>query len=73
MRSRWKWLLPHSSHRGRVLVANNLVASTLCSDTPQRWIWAAALCLPGGEGGLQTPSPPSDCRQQKDTVVVRAG
>lgn len=27
--SRWKWLLPQMSYRGRVLVANNLVASTL--------------------------------------------
>jgi len=27
--SRWKWLLPQLSYRGRVLVANNLVASTL--------------------------------------------
>ncbi|MCJ8730194.1 hypothetical protein PDJAM_G00181370 [Pangasius djambal] len=27
--SKWKWLLPQLSYRGRVLVANNLVASTL--------------------------------------------
>ena len=27
--SRWKWLLPQLSYRGRVLVVNNLVASTL--------------------------------------------
>ncbi|KAJ3605666.1 hypothetical protein NHX12_027711 [Muraenolepis orangiensis] len=27
--SKWKWLLPHMSYRGRVLVANTLVASTL--------------------------------------------
>lgn len=27
--SRWNWLLPQLSYRGRVLVANNLVASTL--------------------------------------------
>ena len=27
--SRWKWLLPQLSYRGRVLVANNLAASTL--------------------------------------------
>lgn len=27
--SRWKWLLPQLSYRGRVLVANNLVASNL--------------------------------------------
>lgn len=27
--SKWKWLLPQLSYRGRVLIANNLVASTL--------------------------------------------
>ena len=27
--SKWKWLLPQLSYRGRVLVANNLIASTL--------------------------------------------
>lgn len=27
--SRWKWLLPQLSYRGRVLIVNNLVASTL--------------------------------------------
>ncbi len=27
--SKWKWLLPQLSYRGRVLVVNNLVASTL--------------------------------------------
>lgn len=27
--SKWKWLLPQLSYRGRVLIANNLIASTL--------------------------------------------
>lgn len=27
--SRWKWVLPHLSYKGRALVTNNLVASTL--------------------------------------------
>lgn len=27
--SKWKWLLPQLSYRGRVIVANSLVASTL--------------------------------------------
>lgn len=27
--SKWRWLLPRLSYRGRVLVANNLVAATL--------------------------------------------
>jgi hypothetical protein len=27
--SRWKWVLPQLSYRGRVLVASNLAASTL--------------------------------------------
>ncbi len=27
--SRWRWLLPQMSYKGRVLVINNLVASTL--------------------------------------------
>ncbi len=27
--SKWKWLLPQLSFRGRILVINNLVASTL--------------------------------------------
>lgn len=27
--SKWKWLLPKLSYRGRVLIANNLIASTL--------------------------------------------
>lgn len=37
--SRWKWILPHLSYRGRVLIANNLAASSLwhklvCIDPP---------------------------------------
>lgn len=27
--SKWKWLLPQLSYRGRILVTNNLVAPTL--------------------------------------------
>lgn len=37
--SKWRWLLPHMSYRGRVLVINNLVSSALwhrltCVDPP---------------------------------------
>ena len=36
---KWKWILPHLSYRGRTLIANNLVASTLwhrlaCMEPP---------------------------------------
>lgn len=64
--SKWNWLLPQISTRRRVLVANNLVASTLASLRSNgwhpedivdffwsgwHWIWAEALCLPVAEGG----------------------
>uniref|UniRef100_A0A3Q3ERM5 Reverse transcriptase domain-containing protein n=1 Tax=Labrus bergylta TaxID=56723 RepID=A0A3Q3ERM5_9LABR len=39
--SKWKWLLPQLSYRGRVLVVNNLVASTL-------WHRLVALTPPRG-------------------------
>lgn len=37
--AKWKWLLPHMSYRGRVLIINNLVASSLwhrlkCMEPP---------------------------------------
>lgn len=37
--SKWKWLIPKMSYRGRTLIINNLVASTLwhrlaCVDPP---------------------------------------
>lgn len=39
--SKWKWLLPHLSNRGCVLICNNLAASLLwhklmCLDSPPR-------------------------------------
>ncbi|KAK2897108.1 hypothetical protein Q8A73_013488 [Channa argus] len=39
--SKWKWLLPQMSYRGRVLVSNNLVASTL-------WHKLTAMTPPSG-------------------------
>lgn len=41
--SRWSWILPHVSYRGRVLIANNLVASALwhkltCVDPPKDFL-----------------------------------
>uniref|UniRef100_A0A3B1KAN1 Reverse transcriptase domain-containing protein n=1 Tax=Astyanax mexicanus TaxID=7994 RepID=A0A3B1KAN1_ASTMX len=39
--SRWKWLLPQMSYRGRVLIINNLIASTL-------WHRLAVLNAPAG-------------------------
>ena len=65
--SRWKWVLPQLYFKGRVLVANNLAASTLRHRlmilqelqrtlvnffwSGRHWIKAAALYLPLHEGG----------------------
>lgn len=50
-----KWLLPQLSYRGRVLVVNNLAASTLCYKVivleQEHWTWAAVLYLPVYKGG----------------------
>ena len=42
--AKWRWLLPHMSYRGRVLIINNLVASTL---------WHRLKCLEPPAGLLQ--------------------
>ena len=42
--TKWRWLLPHMSYRGRVLIINNLVASTL---------WHKLKCMEPPAGLLQ--------------------
>uniref|UniRef100_A0A8C2X602 Reverse transcriptase domain-containing protein n=1 Tax=Cyclopterus lumpus TaxID=8103 RepID=A0A8C2X602_CYCLU len=42
--SKWKWLLPQLSYRGRVLIVNNLVASTL---------WHRLVVLPPPQGLIE--------------------
>ena len=42
--SKWKWLLPQLSYRGRVLIVNNLVASTL---------WHRLIALPPPRGLIE--------------------
>ena len=42
--SKWKWLLPQLSYRGRVLIVNNLVASTL---------WHRLIVLPPPRGLIE--------------------
>ena len=42
--SKWKWLLPQLSYRGRVLIVNNLVALTL---------WHRLIALPPPRGLME--------------------
>ncbi len=49
--SRWNWLLPQLSYRGRVLVVNNLVASarvrTVMKNLEKSWNFKTAFSRPG--------------------------